>query len=85
MQEGLTNALKYSADATATLGLSLDARHPGIQLTNPAGVQRRAARRAEVCAASSERAAALGGTTTAGPHDGRWTLSVAIPAREAWP
>ena len=30
-------------------------------------------------------AAVLGGTATAGPHDGRWVLSVTLPVRDVWP
>jgi signal transduction histidine kinase len=81
VQEGLTNALKYSTDATATLNLSLGAGTLAIHLTNRTS-QRRAARTGRGLRGIDERATTLGGTTTAGADDGRWTLSVAIPARE---
>jgi signal transduction histidine kinase len=81
VQEGLTNALKYSTDATATLSLSLGAGTLGIHLTNPVS-QRRAARAGRGLHGINERATTLGGTTTAGADGGRWTLSVAIPAWE---
>jgi signal transduction histidine kinase len=81
VQEGLTNALKYSTDATATLDLSLGAGALGIQLTNPAG-QRRDARTGRGLRGIDERATTLGGTATAGAGDGRWTLSVTIPTHE---
>jgi signal transduction histidine kinase len=84
VQEGLTNALKYSADHTATFGLSLDRETFGIRLSNPAGV-RRAARAGRGLRGIEERAAVLGGTATAGPHDGRWVLSVTLPVRDARP
>jgi signal transduction histidine kinase len=84
VQEGLTNALKYSADHTATFGLSLDGETFGIRLSNPAGVQR-AARARRGLRGIEERAAVLGGTATAGPHDGRWVLSVTLPVRDARP
>jgi signal transduction histidine kinase len=84
VQEGLTNALKYSADHTATFGLSLDGETFGIRLSNPAGVQR-AARAGRGLRGIEERAAVLGGTATAGPHDGRWVLSVTLPVRDARP
>ena len=84
VQEGLTNALKYSADHTATFGLSLDRETFGIRLSNPAGVQR-AARAGRGLRGIEERAAVLGGTATAGPHDGRWVLSVTLPVRDARP
>ena len=84
VQEGLTNALKYSADHTATFGLSLDRETFGIQLSNPAGVSR-PARAGRGLRGIEERAAVLGGTAMAGLHDGRWVLSVTLPVREAWP
>ena len=84
VQEGLTNALKYSADGTATLGLSFDGRTLSIRLSNPAGGRRRGGP-GRGLRGISERAATLGGTTSAGARDGRWTLSVALPAREVRP
>ena len=82
VQEGLTNALKYSTDATATLNLSLGAGTLDIHLTNPTG-QQRAARTGRGLRGIDERATTLGGTTTAGADDGRWTLFVVIPTWEA--
>lgn len=97
VQEGLTNALKYSADSTATLSLSLGAGVLAISLTNPtqrtAGTGRvargapgsrtePAARRGQGLRGIDERAATLGGAMIAGAEDGRWELSVAIPAWE---
>jgi signal transduction histidine kinase len=81
VQEGLTNALKYSADATATLSLSLGAGTLAIHLANPTG-HRRTARTGQGLRGIDERATTLGGTMTAGADDGRWALSVAIPAWE---
>jgi signal transduction histidine kinase len=79
VQEGLTNALKYSADGTAVLSMSLHTDTLEIQLTNPArGL--RVTRAGRGLRGIGERAATLGGTTTASDHDGRWTLSVALPA-----
>ena len=56
----------------------------GIRLSNPVGVQR-AARAGRGLRGIEERAAVLGGTATAGPHDGRWVLSVTLPVRDARP
>jgi signal transduction histidine kinase len=84
VQEGLTNALKYSADGTATLGLSLGRDTLGIRLSNPAR-GRRPARPGRGLRGIDERAATLGGTATAGTSGGRWTLSVTLPVPEVLP
>ena len=81
VQEGLTNALKYSADGTVMLGLSLGSDALDIQLTNPAS-DRQPAAGGRGLRGINERATALKGATTAGAHDGLWTLSVSLPARE---
>jgi signal transduction histidine kinase len=79
VQEGLTNALKYSAEGTAMLSMSLDTGTLEIRLTNPTG-DRRVTRAGRGLRGIDERAAALGGTTTASEDGGRWTLSVTLPA-----
>ncbi len=84
VQEGLTNALKYSGDGTAAFGLTLSPETLGIRLSSPASA-RRAARAGRGLLGISERAAALGGTATAGLRDDRWVLSVSLPVREARP
>ena len=84
VQEGLTNALKYSADGTAMLDVSLGADVLGIQLSNPAG-RRRPARAGRGLRGIDERAAALGGTATAGADGGRWLLCVALPVGDVLP
>lgn len=84
VQEGLTNALKYSADGTATLDVSFGRDAMDICLSNPAR-GRRTARGGRGLRGIDERAAALGGTATAGAHGGRWTLSVALPTGDVRP
>jgi len=79
VQEGLTNALKYSADGTAALSMSLHTDTLDIQLTNPARATR-ATRAGRGLRGIGERAATLGGTITASDDGGRWKLSVALPA-----
>jgi signal transduction histidine kinase len=79
VQEGLTNALKYSADGTAALDVRLRGDALGIRLTNPAG-GRRQARAGRGLRGIDERAAALGGTASVGADGGRWVLCVALPA-----
>ena len=84
VQEGLTNALKYSADGTAMLDVSLGGDVLGIRLSNPAG-RRRPARAGRGLRGIDERAAALGGTATVGADGGRWVLSVALPVGDVLP
>ena len=84
VQEGLTNALKYSADGTATLDVSFGRNAMDICLSNPAR-GRPTARGGRGLRGIDERAAALGGTATAGARGGRWTLCVALPVRDALP
>jgi len=84
VQEGLTNALKYSADGTAMLDVSLGGDVLGIRLSNPAG-RRRPARAGRGLRGIDERAAALGGTATAGADGGRWLLCVALPVGDVLP
>lgn len=84
VQEGLTNALKYSADGTAMLDVSLSGDVLGIRLSNPARL-RRPARAGRGLRGIDERAAALGGTAAAAADGGRWVLTVALPIGEARP
>jgi signal transduction histidine kinase len=86
VQEGLTNALKYSADGTAALDVRLRGDALGIRLTNPAG-GKRPARAGRGLSGIDERAAALGGTANVGEDGGRWVLCVTLPAGDvlAWP
>lgn len=78
VQEGLTNAVKYSADGTAALSVTLDADRLEIRLTNPANGD--VARSGRGLVGIGERAATLGGSSTAGRDADRWTLAVEIPA-----
>ena len=55
-------------------GRRLDGSAPPGARGSPLGPERRLRR------AVGERAATLGGTTTTSDHDGRWTLSVVLPA-----
>jgi signal transduction histidine kinase len=82
VQEGLTNALKYSADRTAQLSLWLDHGALGIRLSNPAGEPEHASP-GRGLHGIEERVVTLGGRVQAGAQAGRWTLSVVLPAAEA--
>ena len=81
-QEAVTNALKYSTDRTALLGVALGNSALEILLSNPAA-PRRPARTGRGLSGIEERAAALGGTVSAGEHGGQWTLAVVLPVPEA--
>ncbi len=78
VQEGLTNAVKYSADRTAMLRVSLDTDTLEIRLTNPTGgpVSLREGRGLR---GIDERATTLGGSISARSEAGQWTLSVTLP------
>jgi signal transduction histidine kinase len=84
VQEGLTNALKYSADRTASVSVRLDGDVLDIRLTNPSD-GRPSVRNGRGVRGIRERVAALGGVTDAGFRDGRWTLSVSLPAGRVIP
>lgn len=84
VQEGLTNALKYSADGTASVSLSLGQDILGISLSNPAD-GRGAASAGRGLDGIAERATTLGGSYQAGTQDARWTLLVSLPVREIRP
>ena len=90
VQEGLTNALKYSADGTAALAVALSGGALGIRVSNPAGGRGadgrlRAQDRGRGVHGIGERATALGGTATAGLDGDRWVLRVTLPVAEAGP
>lgn len=80
IQEGLTNALKYSADGTATLEVSLTANRLNIRLSNPADQASATSRVGRGLSGIKERAGTLGGSSSAHDEGGRWTLSVMLPA-----
>lgn len=84
VQEGLTNALKYSADGTAALDMVLRGNTFCIRLANPVGGRQRArASQGRGLRGIEERATMLGGTATAHADGGRWTLSVELPVWDA--
>lgn len=77
VQEGLTNAAKYSADGSATVSIVLDDGRLEIRVTNPARPGERRSGRG--LRGIGERAETLGGTSSAAPDEGRWLLAVDIP------
>ena len=86
VQEGLTNALRYWADGTAQLDISIRGNTFCIQLANLIG-GRRLARASHGTGRGlrgiQERATMLGGTATANADGGRWMLSIELPVWEA--
>ncbi len=81
VQEGLTNALKYSTERSVTLELSATGDVVAIELVNRSA-NHRSRNAGRGLRGISERAAILGGTVRAGAHDGCWTLSVTLPTGE---
>jgi len=78
VQEGLTNALKYSTDTAARVALAADEKVLRIEVAN-ASADHRARRPGRGLRGIAERAETLGGTARSGSHDGRWTLAVTLP------
>ena len=78
VQEGLTNALKYSADGTVKLSLWLGQDTLEISLSNRCASPR-AASSGRGLRGIEERATTLGGSVRAGAQDGWWQLSVVLP------
>jgi signal transduction histidine kinase len=78
VQEGLTNAMKYAADATARLRLSVDRDVMRIEMVN-AATARGSRRVGRGLRGIQERAATLGGHACADAANGRWTLAVTLP------
>jgi signal transduction histidine kinase len=84
VQEALTNALRYADPPQATVTIELSGGDLRVTVDNPAAPpsgRRRTAtgRTGRGLRGIEERAAALGGTMTAGPVDGRWRLAVRLP------
>ncbi|MET0526241.1 MAG: histidine kinase [Nocardioides sp.] len=78
VQEGLTNAVKYSADRAAILRLSLERDTLDIRLSNLTS-DLVSLREGRGLRGIDERAATLGGSVSAGTEDDRWTLAVSLP------
>ncbi|MET9131507.1 sensor histidine kinase [Streptomyces antibioticus] len=89
VQESLTNALKHARPGPVTVVL---ARHDGppvldVEIGSPCGREDgpRAPGSGAGLVGMRERATLLGGTFTAGPHGGRWTVHASLPLAEAEP
>ncbi|MFE0731455.1 sensor histidine kinase [Streptomyces antibioticus] len=86
VQESLTNALKHARPGPVTVVL---ARHDGppvldVEIGSPCGREDgpRAPGSGAGLVGMRERATLLGGTFTAGPHGGRWTVHASLPLAE---
>ncbi|MEU3279401.1 sensor histidine kinase [Streptomyces antibioticus] len=87
VQESLTNALKHARPGPVTVVL---ARRDGprvldVEIGSPCGREDgpRAPGSGAGLVGMRERANLLGGTFTAGPHGGRWTVHASLPLAEA--
>lgn len=79
LQEGLTNAMRYSTDRTAAVSLVRRDGRLAIRVSNPVrGPVRRPGGRG--LDGVRERAEALDGTATAARDGDRWTMTVDLPA-----
>jgi signal transduction histidine kinase len=78
VQEGLTNALRHSADRSARLEVSRRSGSLVIAVSNPAAAPR-PTRNGRGLRGIRERAQALGGSLSTATADGTWRLVVELP------
>ncbi|MFD6435190.1 sensor histidine kinase [Streptomyces venezuelae] len=81
VQEALSNALRHGDDATSvTLRVAVDAAELTVTAENPLPSRSAASRPGggHGLRGIADRARLLGGTATAGPHDGMWRLDVRL-------
>jgi signal transduction histidine kinase len=84
-QEALTNARKHAPGEPVTVGLTFTSAHLEVRVVNPLPVAVGTGPLAHAGAGYGltglrERAALAGGTLTAGPEDGQWSVHLRIPA-----
>jgi signal transduction histidine kinase len=84
-QEALTNARKHAPGEPVTVGLTFTSGHLEVRVVNPLPAANGAGPLAHAGAGYGltglrERAALAGGTLTAGPEDGQWSVHLRIPA-----
>jgi signal transduction histidine kinase len=84
-QEALTNARKHAPGEPVTVGLTFTSAHLEVRVVNPLPAAGGAGPLAHAGAGYGltglrERAALAGGTLTAGPEDGQWSVHLRIPA-----
>jgi signal transduction histidine kinase len=84
-QEALTNARKHAPGQPVTVGLTFTSAHLEVRVVNPLPAAGGAGPLAHAGAGYGltglrERAALAGGTLTAGPEDGQWSVHLRIPA-----
>jgi signal transduction histidine kinase len=80
IQESLTNAQKHGTGERVRLELSYSPTGVGIVVSNPADVSDVPVTGGHGLVGMRERAAAVGGTLSAGPHDGRFVVEAFLPA-----
>ncbi|MEW2391434.1 histidine kinase [Streptomyces venezuelae] len=84
VQEALSNALRHGGDATSvTLRITVDTAGLSVTAENPLPSRAAASRPGggHGLRGIADRARLLGGTATAGPHDGMWRLNVRLPLK----
>jgi len=85
VQEALTNARKHAPGGPVTVGLTFASAALEVRVVNPLPAADEAGPLAHAGAGYGltglrERAALAGGTLTAGPEDGQWSVHLRIPA-----
>ena len=84
-QEALTNARKHAPGAPVTVGVTFTSAHLEVRVVNALPAADGAGPLAHAgggygLTGLRERAALAGGTLTAGPEDGQWSVHLRIPA-----
>ncbi|MEU5535580.1 histidine kinase [Streptomyces sp. NPDC020362] len=84
VQESLTNALKHAAPGRVHVSLGRHGSALHVRVTSPyrAGDTPRAPGSGSGLTGMRERAALLGGSFTAGPEEGRWSVCATLPLTE---
>ncbi|WP_157554587.1 sensor histidine kinase [Nocardia crassostreae] len=84
VQEALSNAVRHAPGDPIRARIALDDTEIRIDIDNPLTAATRAATQGHGLTGMRERAAAFGGSFAAGPTaDGRFTVAVTLPLREA--
>jgi signal transduction histidine kinase len=84
VQEGLTNAVRHAKPDAITVGVRVGEQAIEVDVTNPLPAEGSSVaggpfREGRGLRGMRERVGALGGTLSAGPHDGVWVVRARVP------